>query len=360
MSTKIFTITHKLFTPPQDDTYIPLQVGAASNPSLGYLTDDTGDNISDLNKFYGELTGMYWIWKNYPQGDNIGICHYRRYFIDSQQKILSEANIETLLKEHDIIVSNSVICNTSSYFEDFAEAHNPKILKFVENAIQNVCPEYLHCYKEVFCENTYHYGNLIIMPHHLFNAYASWLFSIFSALEPLLQISFVDQYHQRVFGFISENMITVWARFHKLSLYECPIGITSEKAETKELKLAMSQLFKIHDIETASQMFYEYLSLRPDVRLPLSDLHGEVPIIEQLIYICLEEQKAGLTNTLNYSSDLSKLIELYRTVKEKILHKDSTFISEHHISHYMIAVIIVNMPLNDQEKQEYMQLYTLL
>ena len=80
MKTQIFVMTHKKFNPPKDTVYVPLQVGSALNPDLGYMKDDTGDSISDLNPYYGELTGMYWLWKNYSDVDIIGICHYRRYF----------------------------------------------------------------------------------------------------------------------------------------------------------------------------------------------------------------------------------------------------------------------------------------
>ena len=65
MKTQIFVMTHKKFNPPNNPIYIPLQVGAALNPDLGYMRDDVGDSISALNPYYGELTGMYWLWKNY-------------------------------------------------------------------------------------------------------------------------------------------------------------------------------------------------------------------------------------------------------------------------------------------------------
>ena len=57
MKTQIFVMTHKKFNPPKDTVYVPLQVGSALNPDLGYMKDDTGDSISDLNPYYGELTG---------------------------------------------------------------------------------------------------------------------------------------------------------------------------------------------------------------------------------------------------------------------------------------------------------------
>ncbi len=64
MQIKIFTMTHKKFQEPEDKIYVPLHVGRASAGDLGYQGDDTGDSISRWNNFYGELTGVYWVWKN--------------------------------------------------------------------------------------------------------------------------------------------------------------------------------------------------------------------------------------------------------------------------------------------------------
>lgn len=83
MDTRIFVMTHKKIEELSDRTvmpeiYIPMQVGRAGKEDLGYLGDDSGDNISDKNSSYCELTGMYWLWKN-MDCDIIGICHYRRF-----------------------------------------------------------------------------------------------------------------------------------------------------------------------------------------------------------------------------------------------------------------------------------------
>ena len=51
--------------------------------------------MSYLNKNYGELTGIYWIWKNLlkdiDKNDLMGNCHYRKFwlndFYDQKQKI---------------------------------------------------------------------------------------------------------------------------------------------------------------------------------------------------------------------------------------------------------------------------------
>ncbi|EOH7902799.1 DUF4422 domain-containing protein, partial [Campylobacter coli] len=48
------------------------------------IGDDTGDNISYLNRYFAEFSGLYWAWKNYSRLSNpdyIGFMHYRRHFI---------------------------------------------------------------------------------------------------------------------------------------------------------------------------------------------------------------------------------------------------------------------------------------
>ena len=65
-----------------DDIYMPIQVGKALHPELdlGFQCCHTGDNISEKNGSYCELTALYWAWKNLKDVDYIGLCHYRRYF----------------------------------------------------------------------------------------------------------------------------------------------------------------------------------------------------------------------------------------------------------------------------------------
>tara|TARA_B110000967_G_C18859213_1_gene548957 strand:- start:603 stop:833 length:231 start_codon:yes stop_codon:yes gene_type:complete len=57
-SIKYYSVLNKL------PTYItPLGLGAADFPN-NWLDEKTEKNIMHLNKYYGELSGFYWIWKN--------------------------------------------------------------------------------------------------------------------------------------------------------------------------------------------------------------------------------------------------------------------------------------------------------
>lgn len=50
------------------------------------LHDDEGDNISERNKTYCELTAQYWAWKN-EEADYYGFFHYRRYLAFDRRSI---------------------------------------------------------------------------------------------------------------------------------------------------------------------------------------------------------------------------------------------------------------------------------
>ena len=62
--------------------YIPVGLGEETF-SKDWLSDRTNTNISFKNKFYGEYTFHYWIWKNYLDKvgeDWIGFCQYRKFW----------------------------------------------------------------------------------------------------------------------------------------------------------------------------------------------------------------------------------------------------------------------------------------
>lgn len=349
MRTKIYTMTHKQFARPEDPTYVPLHVGRAGAQDLGYTGDHTGDSISRWNAYYGELTGVYWVWKNETDADIIGICHYRRFFLDENRQLLKAEAYENILKDHDIMVSNSVEA-PCSYQEYFGEAHNVEDLLTVGEVIKEKTPEYYPYFEAALRGRNYYYGNLMVAKKEVFEQYASWLFSILFEVEQRIDVSGYDMYNQRVFGFLSEQMLKVFVDKNQLKVYEGTIGVTAEKAETVELKLALGQLVKMREYTQARTMFYEMMKIRPDVRLELSDIKGELPIIEQLLYIAEEEKKQGVDGLEKYSDQLTEWIRHFREVYEILTHfskgrfsvREEQYIKDTHVSWIMAKIMLLN------------------
>ena len=125
MKIQIFAMTHKTFDPPPDPLYVSLQVGHATHEDLGYLADDTGDNISAKNCYYSELTGLYWVWKNVKDLDYVGVCHYRRYLLNDAGSIFTRAQLAPLLKDYDMITSK---CLTLTFILSMPNACRKTIL----------------------------------------------------------------------------------------------------------------------------------------------------------------------------------------------------------------------------------------
>lgn len=312
---QIYVCTHVPFRVPEDPIYRPLQVGRALRPDLGYLRDDTGDNISRLNFLYSELTGLYWIWKNVRGAEYVGLCHYRRYFLTAEGHIMSRADFLPLLSRYDVIISQPV-ASDMSYREVYAQAHNAGDLEAVREAAVSLYPGCAPILEEVLAGHRLYCGNLFVTSKRLFDEYAAWLFDVFHEAEPKIHTEGYDDYHRRVYGFLSEQLVYVWIRYRGLSHYEAPIGFTQEKAETVELKERLAALFRERRIRQAGELFDETMRSRPDLTLPGSDFDRELTTISRILRDCLEAEKTGGPSPLDHSTDLNELIRRYREQPE--------------------------------------------
>lgn len=351
MKTQIFVMTHKAFDVPENPIYVPLHVGRACGTDLGYLGDDTGDSISRWNKYYGELTGLYWLWKNYPDVDYIGVCHYRRFFLNEKRELMSASDYEVALADADILVSNAMYAD-GPYKDYYGQAHNVADLLAAGEVIKELYPEDYPAFCSVIEGQKYYFGNLCVTTKPIFDAYCKWLFSIFFELEKRVDVSSYDDYHKRLFGFLSEELLLVYITAHNLKVKEGTIGLTAEKAETVEFKLAMGQLVKMGQFSEAREMFYKYLEIRPDVRLEMSDVKKEIPDIELILYILEQEKSAGEDGFYGFSNNLQELIAHLRKIRgilEKVKQgkvldgAEEAYLKETRVSELAKEIIRINM-----------------
>ena len=210
---KIFVSAHKPAVFPDCASILPIQVGAANAEAAGKplfentLHDNTGDNISEKNPMYCELTAQYWAWKN-ADADYYGFCHYRRYFdftttehkqnsygeiIDTAINAesiaeygLDDAAIAQAVEGWDVITTplNNVrefdgFTNLKDHWD--ADPHlQLKDLRHMYDVLCAMHPDYREDADVVLNGTRAAFCNMFIMKKAIFQEYCSWLFPILS------------------------------------------------------------------------------------------------------------------------------------------------------------------------------------
>ena len=212
----MYVVTHKEFEKPHIQGYYSLLVGANNNIFTGSdFYDNLGDNISDKNRNYCELTGLYWIWKN-TVSDIVGLCHYRRYFSKStfskhEKHYVTIKDIKSYMCKYDVIMPRKRYYKETTY-EALNIAPNIDDIDAIKVAIKTVCPEYLVLFNEYLQSNKCYLYNMFIMRKKLMDDYCSWLFPILEYIEKNYKVDNKDPYRSRLFGFLSERLIYVWIK----------------------------------------------------------------------------------------------------------------------------------------------------
>lgn len=317
----IYSMTHKFFDFPESDLYQPLFVGHKLHPEYNlqgtkYLSDANGDNISEDNPYYSELTGVYWVWKNVIDQDYVGICHYRRYLQNAAGKIFDKSQILQILNHYDVMTTKKVILD-HSYLDGFSGKHNRNDLIVTGDVIKEKYPEYYQDYDRYVNQNTTYFGNMMICKKDLYDRYCEWLFGILFEVQKRIDISNYNDYQKRVFGFISELLLMVYLEHNNLKVYECNVAVIGEKKETKETKEQLAKYILKGDIEGAKKYFLSVYEKRPDVLMEASDTNGDLKLCMQIITTLDYEQKENAFTT-NYGTDFEQMLCDYKALNRSI------------------------------------------
>ncbi len=358
MSIRIYAMTHKRFEVPKDPLYQPLHVGRAVGADLGYPGDDTGENISALNCYYSELTGLYWVWKNCHDVDYVGTCHYRRYLINEREQVFTKAEYEALLKEYDVVTTKRVKLN-NSYYDGFSANHNRKALDMTGEVIKERYPEYYDTFVRLVNGTETYFGNMLVTSKRLYDAYCEWLFSVFAIVSERIELETgEDEYHKRVFGFISEFLLLVWVTVQKLRVKECKVGMLGEKAETREMKEKLAAYFARRDVDGAKAYFLDCKAKRPDVLMEASDVTGELRLSMQVIATAGMEYETYGTSILEHENRFRELMHIFERIN-RIVRKargglltaeDALFLRQYGISEVALKTAV--MILGDSEAEQ--------
>lgn len=216
---EIYAVTHKEIEKIPKERIL-IGVGNNRNNRSVLFYDNTGENISEKNDSYCELTALYWIWKN-SNADIVGLEHYRRFFWSNslfRRTPLSIKQMLSRLRKYDIIVAKGRTEGKSLY-EHYKSNHIIDDLDKCIRIIDEKYPEYKESCKKVLESPNGCFYNMFVMKKQLADQYCEWLFDILFELEKEIDLSNRDAYQERVFGFLSERLFNIWIDKQNLKVF---------------------------------------------------------------------------------------------------------------------------------------------
>lgn len=182
-----------------------------------------GENIDSENYRLNELTALYYLWKNEHNVGYKGLEHYRRSVWDrTNTHLLEPDEITKILHEYDVILTDNYVhfpgtMNKYCLARDCGLGHiermNEKWGGFGDFYWNWICT---HKASEVsWC-------NVFIAKEAVADEYCGMLFDL------VLNLQQPDD-KTRFFGFCAEKLLTPWAAFSKLKVYNGRIHVYSEK-----------------------------------------------------------------------------------------------------------------------------------
>ncbi|HNW25851.1 MAG TPA: DUF4422 domain-containing protein [Candidatus Gastranaerophilaceae bacterium] len=260
----------------------PAKDGAFCENDLNWLFknmigDDTGENISDLNRQFCELTAQYWAWKNQDKINNpeyIGFMHYRRHFIFNEmtakkkrpefdlviynainENYINEIGIDTQTIENymgnaDVIAYKPLRFkkNVKKQFKDLTGEDYDLSYKFFDlilNVLYKKYPNYKK-YAKKYLKGYHHFWfNAFVMKKEIFDDYCQWLFDILFEAHKKIDYPKLSIKGQRVLGFLAERLhgiyLTRLIQEKKYRIKYAPLTFVKHTDLQEELKPAFNK-----------------------------------------------------------------------------------------------------------------------
>lgn len=241
----IYVIAHKETKFPELDSWYRILCVGDSIMSWaklnGMLCAYSKEDVTYNDIRFSELRGLKYVWKhlNNDKDDYIGLCHYRRFFKNDSNQILSSKEIISQLEKADGILTTEIFlkstikvfeCQSSCYSKDFVK---------LRNVIKNKYPDYLVEFDSVLNAHQMSIANMFVLKKNLAEKYCEWLFSILDDLSQEISVKKYNDSEKRVFGYFGEILLNVWVKHNRLVIKRYPI-VNVETVGKKDNKLMLS------------------------------------------------------------------------------------------------------------------------
>lgn len=231
----IYVAAHKKPSLSLPSGYRYIQVNAKKNGEWqGFLHDDEGDQISEKNASYSELTALYSLWKN-DHSRIKGLVHYRRFFTncselslrtvretamdpaDLKKRILTKEKIlEVFAGDTDAILALPLSVFPLTVYEDLCTNCEQEDIAALMDLIRAEYPAYYPDLLSVLTSSSCCYYNMLIARASVFDAYCAWLFEILGRVEERTDVSGYDRQRKRLYGYLAEILLNVYVKHQRL------------------------------------------------------------------------------------------------------------------------------------------------
>ncbi len=199
---------------------VPIQVGAAlTDERITDVVDCVGDNISERNVNYCELTALYWMWKNGMSNDMeyYGLFHYRRLLDISEEDLCR-------MGYNDV----DVVLQFPTIHEPDISEHHKRYLKDCDwdamiQALNELQPEYAKAFQNILKQPYFYNYNMLVAKKTVLINYCEWLFPILGRTEELSNPKGWER-SDRYIGYLAESLMTLYFMYHKDDLNICHTG----------------------------------------------------------------------------------------------------------------------------------------
>ena len=187
-----------------------IQAGAAlTDIRIAELNDMSGENISEKNPAYRELTALFWMWKDLlPEAEDeryFGLFQYRRVMSIDEEDLRR-------IKAADL---DAVLPYPMIHVPDIGE-HHRRYLNDAQwdaflSAVKELSPEYMDSYDDIFGEVYFYNYNMFLAKAAVVNELCSWMFPVLEKFEDLCRKNGISIMERQI-SYLGESMMTWFFR----------------------------------------------------------------------------------------------------------------------------------------------------
>ena len=168
-------------------------------------------NLSRYNHLYSELTVAYWLSQKAPQAKYLGLCHYRRHFVLTEEL---SAKLEAGTVDVLLTTPRLTFPTVHAYFAGLPvttmdELDYETMLSLIENEDSELAK-----FSREYLERQIHFpNNMLIAKREIYLAYCQFIFAVLQGMQAKYEAEGIKR-PDRYLGYVGELLTTVYFAYH--------------------------------------------------------------------------------------------------------------------------------------------------